>query len=98
MILLARIINLITRIAAGVIVAGILLYVLGANSSNGVVSAVMDAARWLTGPFDNLFNIHDPKVQLAVNWGIAAVVWLVVGSLVVRVLASFSGVGRRRVA
>ncbi|MEA2143636.1 MAG: hypothetical protein QOI64_2066, partial [Solirubrobacteraceae bacterium] len=51
MIFAARIVLMATRIAAGIIVAGILLYVLGANDSNSVVQAVMDAGRWLVGPF-----------------------------------------------
>ena len=42
MLLLARIVRTITMIVVAVIVAGILLYVLGANQSNGIVSAVMD--------------------------------------------------------
>jgi hypothetical protein len=96
MILLARIVRLATRIAAGVIVAGILLYVLGANQSNEVVSAVTDAGRWLVGPFDNLFSLDRPKVEIAVNWGIAAAVWLAVGTLIARLLVSAAAVGRRR--
>ena len=96
MILLARIVRLVTKVAAGVIVAGILLYVLGANQSNEVVSAVMDAGRWLVGPFDTLFSLKRPKVEIAVNWGIAAAVWLIVGSLIARLLVSAAAVGRRR--
>jgi hypothetical protein len=98
MIFAARIVLMATRIAAGIIVAGILLYVLGANDSNSVVQAVMDAGRWLVGPFDGLFSLSGAKTEIAVNWGIAAVVWLVAGGLVARLLASASTVGRRRVA
>jgi hypothetical protein len=87
-----------TKIAAGIIVAGILLFVFGANGGNSVVKAVMDTGRWLVGPFDGLFSISGVKTQLAVNWGIAVVVWLIAGSLVARLLLSASTVGRRRVA
>ena len=57
MLFLARIVRLVAMIVAGVLVAGILLFVLGANQSNGIVSAVMDAGRWLAGPFDGLFSM-----------------------------------------
>jgi hypothetical protein len=98
MILLARIVRLATKVAAGAIVVGILLYVLDANRSSEVVSAVLDAGRWLVGPFDNLFSLSRPKVEIAVNWGIAAALWLAVGTLIARLLLSASTVGRRRVA
>jgi hypothetical protein len=102
MLFLARIVRTVTQLAAAVIVIGILLFVLGANQSNGVVSAVMDAGRWLTGPFDGMFSISNHKVELAVNWGIAAFVWSFAGALVAHFLASAGlagrGWGRRGVA
>ncbi|MEA2481039.1 MAG: hypothetical protein QOJ07_2961 [Thermoleophilaceae bacterium] len=94
MLLLARIIRLIAMVAAGIIVAGILLFVLGANQGNQIVSAVTDAGRWLVGPFDSLFKIHDAKVEMAVNWGIAAAVWAFVGSLLARLVVAVGGAGR----
>jgi hypothetical protein len=96
MLFLARIVRTATKLAAAVIVAGILLYVLGAKQSNEVVSAVMDAGRWLVGPFDDLFTMDDRKVELAVNWGIAAFLWALIGGLVARALGTASGVARRR--
>ena len=94
MLLLARIVRLATKAVAAVIVAGILLYVLGANQSNSVVEVVMDAGRFLVGPCDGLFTRDDPQWELAVNWGIAAVVWLVAGALVARLLVGIGGAGR----
>jgi hypothetical protein len=96
MLFLARIVRMAASIVAGVIVVGILLYVLGANQSNGVVSTVMDAARWLVGPFDGLFHLSSAKWEIAVNWGIAAIVYSVIGSLIARLLASASYAGRGR--
>jgi hypothetical protein len=96
MLLLARVVRLATKAVAAVIVAGILLYVLGANASNSVVEVVMDAGRFLVGPFETMFTIDDAKWELGVNWGIAAVVWLVAGALVARVLVGIGGAGRRR--
>ena len=95
MLLLARIVRLATKAVAAAIVAGILLYVLGANQSNSVVEVVMDAGRFLVGPFESLFTMDDAKWELAVNWGIAAVVWVIAGALVARLLVGLGGAGRR---
>jgi hypothetical protein len=68
--------------------------VLGANANNGIVNAVMDAARWLVTPFKSLFSISDPKWNVAVNWGIGALVYSLIGGLITRLLAS-AGLGSR---
>ncbi len=73
-------------LAAAILVAGILLVVLKANASNGLVSAIRDAARWLAGPFQDLFNFSSHRVETAVNWGIAAIVWYALGRLIMRLL------------
>jgi len=83
---LARLVMLVASIVAAIIVAGILLVVLEANPSNTIVEWVTDAARWLAGPFKELFTIDNAKTQVAVNWGIAAVVYYVVASLIARLL------------
>jgi hypothetical protein len=70
-----------------IIVAGILLIVLGANPSNSIVQAIHDAASWLAGPFKGLFNLSNHKAQVAVNWGLAAVVWYAIGHLIARLLS-----------
>jgi hypothetical protein len=84
---IARLISLIASIVALILVAGILLVVLKANQSNQVVSAITDAARWLAGPFDGMFSMSKHRVEVAVNWGIAAVVWFLVGRLLARIVA-----------
>jgi hypothetical protein len=85
---LVRLVRLIVTLVVLIIVAGIALVLLKANATNSIVSDVHDAARWLVGPFDGIFSFHDPKVGLAVNWGIAAVVYLIVGGLIARLLGS----------
>ena len=72
MLMLARMVKLAATLVAGIIVLGILLHVLGANASSGVVKLVYDIDRPLVSPFDTLFNLRNAKVQIAVNWGIAA--------------------------
>src|SRR3954468_5878857 len=86
MFLLARIIKLAAALVVGVIVAGILCHVLGANASNGVVSAVYDVDKVLVGPFRGLFSLRDHKLEIAINWGIAAALYALVAALLARLL------------
>jgi hypothetical protein len=83
---LARAIILAATAVALVLVLGIVLVVLEANPSNDLVQLVRDAAGFLAGPFDGLFNLQRHKVEVAVNWGIAAVVWYAVGRLIAGLL------------
>ena len=82
----ARVIRTVGTVIAAILVAGILLVVLGANQGNQVVSAVLDAARWLAGPFDGLFNLARHKTEIAVNWGIAAVAYFAVARFLARLV------------
>jgi hypothetical protein len=84
--LLARVVHLLVTVVVVIIVAGILLVVLKANPTNGIVSEVHDWARSLAGPFDGIFSFHNANVTIAVNWGIAAVVYLFIGGLIARLL------------
>src|SRR5919198_204811 len=93
---LARIVRTATTVAVVLIVAGILVHVLGANTSNGLVSAINDAAKWLVQPFSTVFHIHGNKANVAVNWGIAAVVYAVVGGFIASMLARSAAVGWTR--
>ena len=85
--MLARAISLIATVVALILVLGIALVLLKANQSNQLVSAVNDAAKWLAGPFDGLFNLSRHRTEIAVNWGIAAVVWFALGRLLARIVA-----------
>jgi hypothetical protein len=84
--LLARIIQLVVSVVVLIIIAGILLVVLKANPSNSIVTDVHGWARSLAGPFDGMFSFHSANVTIAVNWGIAAVVYLFVGGLIARLI------------
>ena len=77
--LLARVVDIVVAIVAVIIAAGVLLVVLEANPANEIVEAVLDAARWLVGPFEDFFTLDDEKLQVAVNWGLALVVYVLVG-------------------
>jgi len=96
MLLLARMVKTLASVVAGVIVVGILLHVFGANSHNEVVRFVYDLDRPLVSPFQSLFNLHSAKLQIALNWGIAAAVYAMVGTLIARLLAGVALTGYRR--
>jgi hypothetical protein len=93
---LARIVRLAAGVIAAIIVAGILLVVLKANPTNSVVSTVHDMARGLVGPFDGMFKLDDAKMAVAVNWGIAAFVYLILGALIARFIWVIGTAGLRR--
>jgi hypothetical protein len=84
--LLARAVQFVVSIVVLIIVAGILLVVLKANASNSIVSEVHSWAHSLAGPFDGMFSFHNAHTAIAVNWGIAAVVYLFAGALVARLI------------
>jgi hypothetical protein len=83
---IARAVILITGAIALLLVLAILLVVLEANRSNELVQFVRDAAGVLAGPFDDLFTLDSNKAERAVNWGLAAVVWVALGRLVAGLL------------
>ncbi|HEX2234466.1 MAG TPA: hypothetical protein VHG69_14005 [Thermoleophilaceae bacterium] len=65
---------------------GILLIVLEANRDNAIVDALVNAGEFLVEPFDNVFDLKKRKVEVAVNWGLAALVYSIIGALIVRLL------------
>jgi len=79
MLAIARLIRTVTILVVALIVLAILLWVLSANPHNTIVSDIHDAANWLVTPFHGIFSVKGPKLHLAVNWGVAALVYLIVG-------------------
>ena len=91
--LLARAVTVVTGLCALVLVAGALLVALGGNDANALVGWVKDAAAQIDfGVFDRRNGVFEFEGKNAgtknavVNWGLAAVVWLVVGKIVGGVL------------
>jgi ABC-type dipeptide/oligopeptide/nickel transport system permease component len=84
---IARLIRTLAIAVAVVIVVGIILRVVSANPHNMIVSDIHDAGNWLVGPFHNVFSVKDAKLELGLNWGLAALVYLAVGSLLAGLLA-----------
>ncbi len=93
----ARLIRSVAALVVAVIVAAILLRLLSANPHNAVVSHVHDAARTLVGPFNKVFSLRNANTALALNWGLAAFVYLSVGNMLATLIARSSPRGLRRV-
>jgi hypothetical protein len=74
---------------AFVIAIGITLVVLDAKESNDIVSVWLDVSGWLTEPFQGMFDLERGKehLQTGINWGIAALVYLVAAIVVSRLLS-----------
>ena len=84
--ILAKIVIVISAIAAGILVLHIVFTMFKGNSSNSIVSDVKDYANNLAGPFKDLFSFKNPKTNTLINYGIAALVWVAGGQLVARLL------------
>jgi hypothetical protein len=82
----ARIVSLITTVVVGLIVVGIVLVVLEANRDNAIVDWLVGAGEFLAEPFDNIFQPDGRKARVAINWGLAAVLYAIAGGLIVRLL------------
>ena len=76
---LARLIRMVASIVVVIIVAAIVLRLAGANAGNTIVRDIHDAGAWLVGPFKNVFSMKNAKEAMAHNWGLAALIYLIVG-------------------
>lgn len=78
--------SLITTVVVGLIVLGIVLVLLEANRDNAIVDWLVGAGQFLAEPFADIFQPDGRKARVAVNWGLAAVLYAIAGSLVARAL------------
>lgn len=80
----AAIVWILTVIAAVILAAGALLIALDANPNNDLVDSVIGWAGDLDGPFNNMFTFDGENAatkEALVNWGLAAVAWLIGGKI-----------------
>ena len=82
----ARIVSLITSIIVGLIVLAIILVVLEASRGNAIVDWFVGAGDWLSNPFHGIFSLDSHKATVAVNWGLAALVYALIGGFIARLL------------
>lgn len=87
--ILAGVVRWIGLIFALVVAVHVVLVVGNANPANGITSFVKSWAEPLALGFKNLFTPADPKLNVLVNYGIAALFWLIVSSVLARIIRRF---------
>jgi hypothetical protein len=89
---LARLVMAVASLIALLIALAIVLRDVDANASNTIVKGIHEGANFFAGSFTGLiaFSGH-PKRAITVDWGIALLAYLLVGSIISRLIA---GIGR----
>ncbi|WP_433435203.1 hypothetical protein [Nonomuraea sp. CA-141351] len=77
---LAYLVKVASRVAALVVVLYAVFTVFNANAANVWYRFVESLASSLSLGLANLFELADPRWTTLVNYGLAAVVWLIIGS------------------
>ncbi|MGH3647774.1 MAG: hypothetical protein ACRDTM_11455 [Micromonosporaceae bacterium] len=83
---LARLIWLAALLAALTLGLAALLVALKANRENVLVASVVGAAEFVDGPFADVFTFADRVQQALVNWGLAALAYLIAGGVLARLV------------
>ncbi|GDY30691.1 hypothetical protein [Gandjariella thermophila] len=73
-------------IFALLLAAHVVLTVGGANPSNGITRFVANWADPLTLGFRDLFTPDDLKLRVLVNYGLAALFWLIISAVIARLV------------
>jgi cobalamin biosynthesis Mg chelatase CobN len=83
--MIASLVWLVAVLAAVVLALGALFTALDqTNQTNEIVTWILARGHELVGPFKDLFRLETAKNTLLVNWGIAALVYLIAGKIVER--------------
>ena len=87
---LARVLRTIGYTIVAIVVLHIVLTLLQANPANAVAALIARLAETFDLGLSNLFLVPDPMLAVALNYGAAALAWLLITAVVVR-LASRIG-------
>ena len=99
-IMVARLVMAVATLIALLIALAIVLRDVGANGQNTIVKGIHEGGNFFAGSFTGLISFSGhPKRAITVDWGIAAIVYLVVGALIAgyirRIGSRGLGFGRR---
>jgi hypothetical protein len=91
-VLLARLVMTLATLIALLIGLAIMLADVSANAGNSIMKGIHEGANFFAGSFTGLIRFTGrPKRAITVDWGIALLVYVVVGAALARVI---SNVGR----
>jgi hypothetical protein len=82
----ASVIHLVTGLVVAIFLFHMLFVVFEANQDNGFVSGVYNLAKVLVLGLGDVFTPDDAKLGVVLNYGLAALLYLVVGQIIVRML------------
>ena len=88
---LATIVRVVGYLLAAILVIYVLLSVVGVNIENGVAQGIGTIGNIAVIAFRDLFVLADPILTIVVNFGLAAVFWVLVaefGSRLIRFLGA----------
>ena len=84
--LLASLVRLVCLLVAVLLVVFVIMYCFDANPANPYTMFVGTWGQKLNLGLDTLFRPAEPKFGIVVNYGIAVIVWLIIGAVVGKVL------------
>jgi hypothetical protein len=87
---LASLVRIVTVVFAAVLVIHVVLTVASANPRNGVAVFVAAAADRLTLGLGDLFAPSSPSLAVILDYGVPAVIWLIVGVIVARLITALA--------
>ncbi|ASU77139.1 hypothetical protein CDG81_01070 [Actinopolyspora erythraea] len=92
---LTTVVRWVCSLAAALLAAHVVLTVGGANPENSLTRFVADWAGTLAFGFRDLFlKPEQPKLEVLLNYGLAAICWLLASVLVVRLLRALGAASR----
>jgi Na+/alanine symporter len=89
--LLAGVVRWLGLIFAAILVLHVVFVIGEANQDNGIVSFVRSWADGLSLGFKDLFMPADAKLRVLVNFGIAAIFWMVVSAILAKIIRRIGG-------
>jgi hypothetical protein len=92
----ARLVRVVAGLIALLIALAIILRDVDANQANTIVKGLHEGANFFAGAFTGLISFSGhPKRAITVNWGIALIVYLILGAVVSGLIARVGSGGLR---
>ncbi|WP_091678489.1 hypothetical protein [Amycolatopsis marina] len=89
--LLASVVRWVGLVFAAILVLHVIFVIGDANPENGIVSFVTSWSESLSLGFSDLFTPDDAKLRVLINYGIAAIFWMVVTAVLAKIIRRVGG-------